>query len=890
MPEYTSGQPPDPSGVLGDIAAVRHNSAELAQALGAGGVFGPGDISTTSPSGSEAFFRDLMRARDRAEGLLLFYFAGHGLVSSFNEPDELWLAMPGTTILPGSPPAFLGAVRWSDMLPVLCRAKARQVVVVLDCCYAGNASAAWNRLPAADRQRLSLLACVQANDRIDAGDGETPTPFTAQLVRLLEEGVDEDGGEVRFSTLADALRVRMSRHTTLRQEPNTWVPHSCPADGADVVLAVAPRPGAAPGAAAPGPGSDVTPEDPPAGRGATADPGRAAGPGPSGAPGRADDPGPTADPERADDPDRAADPGRAAGPVPLPGGPRRLAGAVALALILAVLVWAGWRELAGPADLAVCAPPLELRLLTDPDAEPTVRRAADAYLASGANRTRGCRHTGITVHSAKATDTVAAFRHASRFWQDPDSGTNPQRDVGPQPDIWIPGSTATVERALSYDGGGSAARLRSHPAFVHSPMVLAVPAHLAEAKEADRTGQPLARFLDALRERDPAAAVARTDPEYTDSALLATVGLYAGRPGAASATERRLAPGRPARDGRALLCELPEDAAADTRTAALVPEHLLRTGVGCARQTRMARVAHYPRDVPRLALPFVHVAWVGADRDRDARTQAVERFRAWLTGPDGLAVFTADGYRAGPGDGGAPATAPSPGGSPPAAGALADPGTLPATAHAPTVTDALDGYRRANGPGRVLFLLDSSGSMRNLWHGPSGAPGIVQQALDGLGGQDRYGVWAVAAPPGAALPYTPLLPLGTHPRRDEARRTVGTARVLDHEADPYRALRAALDALRPAAGDDDGPRLIVLVTDDEDNGHLTADGRLPELTSALSRAGIPVVVASLDVGCARGGPDVRIAAASGGRCLDSSDELVAGLRDEVARAGTGETA
>lgn len=823
VPEYTSDLPPDPSGVLGDIAAVRHNSTELERALRTGGVFREEDITTSSPAGSDSFFRDLMRARERADGLLLLYFAGHGLVSSYNEPDELWLAMPRTTIVPGDPPAFLQAVRWSEVLPALCQSRAEQVVVVLDCCYAGNASAAWNRLPADHRERISLLACVQANDRIDAGDADTPTPFTARLVRVLEEGVDGAGGEVSFSALSDALRAYMSKnHTTLRKKPTPWVPQSCPADGADVVLAAA---------------ADDEPPPPP--------------------------PPP---------------------PPPIPPRPRGrwrrvpLLAWAALALSLAVVVgFAVYRAL----PTSTCTSPLELRLLTDPDSEPTVRKAVNAFLESPANQEGGCRRSGITVYGAKAADVIAAFRDSSRFWQDPDSETNPQRDIGPQPDIWIPGSAAAVDRARSYGGGGSSVELTAHKPFVHSPMVLAVPAQLAEGWEKDRFGRPLAQFVEALTQRAEGAVVARSDPEHTDSGLLATVGLYGNRPGAAAGVERGLAPGRPLPDGRALLCELPKVAAVDTRTAALVPEHLLRTGVSCGRQTRIPRVAEYPADVPRLTLPFVRVHWDGGDQDKAARDDAAERFRVWLAGPEGVAVFTGDGYRAGPGDAQTPASPPA---SPPAAGALADPGRLPDAGDAKTMDAALEGYRKANGPGRVLFLLDNSGSMRTSWDGPGGGPGIIQQSLGGLGGQDEYGLWTVSSKPGAARPYTPLLALGTHKNRDEAKRTVGGARIEDNEADPYRALSDAVTAVK--AGGDDRPRLIVVVTDDEDN---VTGGRLEGVLTTLRQAGVPVVMASLDVGgCAKGRPDERIATASGGRCLDGSGDLIAGLRDEVGRTGTGE--
>ncbi|WP_301130554.1 vWA domain-containing protein, partial [Streptomyces cacaoi] len=204
---------------------------------------------------------------------------------------------------------------------------------------------------------------------------------------------------------------------------------------------------------------------------------------------------------------------------------------------------------------------------------------------------------------------------------------------------------------------------------------------------------------------------------------------------------------------------------------------------------------------------------------------------------------------------------------------------------------ALRGYRSANGPGRVLYLLDSSGSMGDLWEGPGGAPGILKQSLSALGTKDRFGVWAVSTAPGGDRPYRELLSFGSHTRAEGAE-ALNRARVTDHEAEPDRALEAAVRELADRGRDDDHPQAVVYLTDGEDNGRLTDDARLRGLEQAVEDEGVPLVVATLDqTGCAPGEPDARLAAAGGGRCLDpgGSTDLAARLRDEVARTGSGET-
>ncbi|MEW2414637.1 VWA domain-containing protein [Streptomyces sp. NPDC046866] len=889
VPEYAFKQPEHSTGVPGDLKAVEHNLAELESSLVEGGLFTEEDVVVARPRTVDEFDRRLGAAVEAAEGLLLLYFSGHGAVPSTG--DELWLLMRRATIVPGAESVFLGAVPWKSVLTVLSRSRAERVVVILDCCYAGNASAGWDALPTAQRQRTCLLMSVQANNRIDAGDDDTPTPFTGQLVRFLREGLHGQGGEVGFGELADRLGAHMSaHHTTLREPPEPWEPQSRSAPGADVLLA------------APSPRQPDAPAPDPSG-----DPGTAGG-------------GPQPDESRLPGPrpgrlGRLIGLGRLGGPGLLggPGGPggltgRRMAAVVGVPVAIAGLVIATLAVIDG-GNGAACRPPLEIRLLTDPDLEPTVRRAAEAYLTSPENLTDGgaCRRSGITVYSAGSAAAVAAFNRQSDPWQRPSGDAdNPQRDIGPQPDVWIPAVSADVDRARSATTERTYVELGPDPEpFAYSPLVLAVPQDLAAEAVSERVGS-LAALTAALRYR---ADIRRTDPEHTDAGLLATVGLYGtAQPDPAAAEHSVAQSGPPSRTGADLLCTLPAGDA-DGRTAALLPEFLLHTGTGCDSVTRVRRLAAYPADVPGLSPTFVRVRWRGAGRDQEARSDAVERFHDWLTGKaaagknaggnaggkkgdqasaaaarGGLAVFGSDGFRSASG----PHRPLDPGIAFSGFGALDNPGPLTATVLPSAMTKALKDYREANGPGRVLFLLDSSGSMGALWEGPGGAPGIIGQSLAGLGERDEYGVWGVAAEPGGGRAYSEVLSFGTH-EREQARRTIDTAaKVKDLEADPYQALVAALDDMARRGTDDHHPQLIVYITDDEDNNRLTEGGRLGTLLALVRQKKIPVVMASLDSGgCDKGKPDAAVSEASGGRCLDTKGDLVARLRDEVARTGTG---
>ncbi|WP_053190235.1 substrate-binding domain-containing protein, partial [Streptomyces resistomycificus] len=554
-----------------------------------------------------------------------------------------------------------------------------------------------------------------------------------------------------------------------------------------------------------------------------------------------------------------------------------------LALVLAALGFGSYGIVSVTDEPSSCAPPLELRVLTDPDLEPTVSAAAEDYLTSDANTTGdGCRRSGITVYSAGSADAVTALAGQSDAWQEPrDEGTNPQRDVGPQPDVWIPATGADAARVEDAQDTDAVARLDADDEpLAYSPVVLAVPRRLA-ADPDDRVEPSLSLLITALRERGADAEVRRSDPEFAASALLATVGLYAGGADPGWAEQKVTQPGPPSPTAADLLCTLPDDDAVDKRAAALVPEFLLRSGVGCDRATREPRIAHYPGDVPGLEPTFVRVRWQDADRDETARDTAAEDFRTWLGSADGRAAFARDGFRSAAGE-----HTPLDTEGPLPTGVLWAPAPLTETAGRDEMDTTLAAYRDAHGPGRVLFLLDSSGSMASLWEGPSGGPGLLEQSLGGLGGRDEYGVWAVFGTSGDKSPYETLLHFGRHTRK-EAVRAVDAARVRDAEADPRAALLAALDDLT-ARGPDARPRLVVHISDGEDDSRLTG-ANLDEVLARARAANVPVAMVSLETGaCDPGRPALRISTASGGRCLDADENLGAGLTDEVARTGTGE--
>ncbi|WP_328412657.1 substrate-binding domain-containing protein [Streptomyces violaceus] len=849
---------PDPQGVTGQLPAVRHNRTTLEEALHRGGVFGAGEVRGLASPSQDDFTGALRRAVRETEGLLLLYFAGHAVVNTSG--GELHLQMRNARVVAGELP---GAVSFAQVLGEICVAESRaeKVLVILDCCYAGHAAGVWHRFadPEGNREKVLLLMSVQPNRCILGGDADIATPFTRELAEVLDEG-----GEVWLSELYPTLKQRMDEAGYRAEEDDPQIPQALapPWDpDADILLAARPVPSPVP---APAPVPVPSPAPVPSSSSSSASGPPEPPPPPT--------PGPPPRPRRSRLLRRAANTARAVA--------ERL-GRTLLTFLLALLATSagGYGIFALIGDSGTCAPSLELRVLTDPDLEPAMQAAADAYFASDANTTdEGCRRGGVTVYSAGAAAVVTALGERTDTWQQPREDDNPQRDIGPQPDVWIPATGADVGRVTAAQEDRVFARLEpdAEP-FAYSPVVLAVPQDLAHTV-GKPTGRSLSELVDALEGAPGAAEVHRPDPGFTGSALLATVGLYGDGDDARGAERLLTRPGRPEPSAVKLLCTLPDDDDVDDRGAALVPEFLLRSGVGCHPATRVPRTAAYPDDVPGLEPTFVRVRWDHGDLDADARDDEADRFRTWLTGAEGRAVLGEQGFRSASGERALLDAGSAPDG-------LTD-SVPPADSADPSHLDtALEQYGNAHGPGRVLFLLDSSGSMAGLWDGPSGGPGILKQTLPGLGGEDEYGMWAVHGLTGRT--HTELLPFGTHPRK-EAEGALDTGKVRDAEADPPAALLDALTFMNERGADDERPQLIVYLTDGEDDTRLTG-ARLEQVVDRAGTAGVPVAMVTLNSGaCDSGRPGTLIADAGRGRCLDAGDDLVPGLRDEVARIGMGE--
>src|SRR5262249_33674980 len=125
---------------------------------------------------------------ERAEGILLVYYVGHGLLSP---SGELYLATRITDHRAGRL-AFTG-LAYSAVRNALLESRANSIIVVLDCCFSGRAV---GTLGGPEDEVASftdvsggfVLTSAARDEAALAPAGAPHTAFTGELVRLLTQG------------------------------------------------------------------------------------------------------------------------------------------------------------------------------------------------------------------------------------------------------------------------------------------------------------------------------------------------------------------------------------------------------------------------------------------------------------------------------------------------------------------------------------------------------------------------------------------------------------------------------------------------------------------------------------------------------------------------------
>ncbi|MEV6597554.1 caspase family protein [Actinoplanes sp. NPDC051346] len=511
-----------------------------------------------------------------------------------------------------------------------------------------------------------------------------------------------------------------------------------------------------------------------------------------------------------------------------------------------------------------CPLPTHLRVAAAPAGLGAYRELATAFEDWVAAQRHGCRSVDLYVYPVTASEMVDGLEHG--WGQDPD-GRAYLRDVGPHPDVWLPGAATDVP-AFSPPAADVVAGVAE---VARTPVVLGVPQRAAipdDARRATRTWPELfdlvSRETDVVRGEFAASSVARmaTAKLYADGSIdpATARGRYEQRLEQALDTG-----GYPVGDEAGLLCRrarLREGAAVILTEQQLVGYNRGDpAGDACPGATVAAERlrAFYPSDTPAVRQVVVTLTWTRQVQATTTRAYA-RWFHRWLRTDSGRAALLRIGLRPYAYDAGEPLNTGN--------GALTDWPFARVVQPEPDAfvrRDVAERYARARRPGHFLVALDSSGSMNAVTADPTRtrwevAVAAVEQAVTRLGGRDRFGLLTFSGGNGGTRDLLPLAAPGDDPvgavRRATAAMRPGGGTPL------YEAVRRGAATLREAPGGSDPRRTLVVLTDGEDTG-----GQ-PRPTPAQI-AGVRIVVIAVgDVTCADEGPR-RLTGDTAGRCYDA---------------------
>ncbi|MFD0689990.1 caspase, EACC1-associated type [Actinomadura fibrosa] len=198
---------------LGDLPAVTANLAALAGLLRSPEVWGlPAShcVVVADPATAAEMMGPIVRAAAEATDTLLVYYAGHGLVARL--ASELHLTLTGSERANAS----YSAVSYGVLREELAGARAERQVVILDCCYSGQALGRMGGGDSAETvadeaviEGTCLIAAASENRTAVSVPGERYTAFTGELLGVLGRGVPGKGPYLDLDTLAGEIRASL---------------------------------------------------------------------------------------------------------------------------------------------------------------------------------------------------------------------------------------------------------------------------------------------------------------------------------------------------------------------------------------------------------------------------------------------------------------------------------------------------------------------------------------------------------------------------------------------------------------------------------------------------------------------------------------------------------
>jgi hypothetical protein len=551
-------------------------------------------------------------------------------------------------------------------------------------------------------------------------------------------------------------------------------------------------------------------------------------------------------------------------------------------IVLVVALGAGWFGYRFVNNRPGCSGSVALNVAAAPEIMPVVQSTAADLTA--AQTTGTCVRVNVSASdpadvasalAAKKGATVAGLGQASGKTQ--------------IPDVWIADSTTWLQRvrAVAPDLLATDA-----PSVGQSPVVLAMPQPIAQT-----LGWPNAKLTwSALLQKlttGPGLKAGIVEPARDASGLSGLLALGAAAAAAGPSAQAATVAGLRSLAGNRstlradLVGKFPRSAdpaaLGNSLAAAPLPEQAVIAYNATQPPVPLAGVFLDPAPAP-LDYPYATMAGLSADKAKAARD-----LLAQLTGTTYKNRLAEHGLRAKDGSVGA--------GFSPGPGAPPTPVPSAAVVDVAAIGQTLNTWTAVTQPGRILAVIDVSGSMKTLVPGAGGLNReqvLVQAAAGGLSlfGDDwSVGVWTFSTNMNGNIPYRQLVGIGSLANQ-RAQLSAALAQVVPTGGDTglYDTVLAAYKAVQ-AGWDPSKVNSIVLMTDgqNDDPGGLTLD----QLTAELKKIADPnkrVQLIAIGIGEASQTELQQIVTVTGGAVFVTSDPTKIGqifLQAIALRPGSG---
>ena len=192
------------------LPAVRNNLADLRAALTDQRLWGipvENVRIVTDPEQPSQITELLRPAAREATDTLIFYYAGHGFLSE--RDPTLFLTCEGSLANSGS-----SALEYKYVREEMLDSRARRKIVILDCCYSGNAHAVMSGDAALqDITGAYVLTSSRRNQASTAPTAAQHTAFTGTLLKVLTDGIDHlsDHEDLTLNEIYRQVRAELVR-------------------------------------------------------------------------------------------------------------------------------------------------------------------------------------------------------------------------------------------------------------------------------------------------------------------------------------------------------------------------------------------------------------------------------------------------------------------------------------------------------------------------------------------------------------------------------------------------------------------------------------------------------------------------------------------------------